>query len=419
MRLKVIVLGESKSGKTELIKRYRFEHHSKHPNLAVRYPDDEFNKDYSPTLGVDFFDAVKVRKRRENGETLRVVTGFYDMGGDIKFLKVRSEFYADYSGIILCFDTTSRASFAGLQFWIDEAEKFGQNKKPTNVVVVGTRVDDTMERVVTAREAKQWASERKFTYFDTSAYTGQGVVEAVESLLDKSSATYRQPNIKMPKATTSFSSAQRNRSSRPPSAAPVSSTQDPDKMSMKEIKAELAAKRVSVADCLEKADFVKKLKEVRAGVDHAFLEREAEKKRKAQEKVQREKMEREAENLKDRTNKEVDSWSQGKDVRRMLNEILGYKERDEHYLNRMSGMEKVAKAYKKAVLKIHPDKVSVNDKEAHARATEMFKAVNNAFENFKKQSESRMNSTPDFGAPAAKPAAGRRAGAGSRRGRRS
>jgi len=204
MRLKVIVLGESKSGKTELIKRYRFEHHSKHPNLAVRYPDDEFNKDYSPTLGVDFFDAVKVRKRRENGETLRVVTGFYDMGGDIKFLKVRSEFYADYSGIILCFDTTSRASFAGLQFWIDEAEKFGQNKKPTNVVVVGTRVDDTMERVVTAREAKQWASERKFTYFDTSAYTGQGVVEAVESLLDKSSATYRQPNIKMPKATTSL-----------------------------------------------------------------------------------------------------------------------------------------------------------------------------------------------------------------------
>lgn len=57
----------------------------------------------------------------------------------------------------------------------------------------------------------------------------------------------------------------------------------------------------------------------------------------------------------------------------------------------MSGMEKVAKVYKKAVLKIHPDKVSVADEEGHARATEMFKAVNSAFEDFKKSQEKRAS----------------------------
>ena len=64
--------------------------------------------------------------------------------------------------------------------------------------------------------------------------------------------------------------------------------------------------------------------------------------------------------------------------------------RDDQYLARSADVDKIHKAYKKAVLKIHPDKVNSSDFEAHLKANEMFKAVNASYELFKKkESESR------------------------------
>jgi GTPase SAR1 family protein len=127
VRLKLLTMGETETGKSCLVRRYRWEHHHRHPDLHVQHMEDEHTGDYEPTLGVDFLDLLKVRDRMQDGQEARVVTSCFDMSGDIQFLKVRSEFYQDFHGIILVFDITSRASFERLELWLGEASKFGSS----------------------------------------------------------------------------------------------------------------------------------------------------------------------------------------------------------------------------------------------------------------------------------------------------
>lgn len=92
--------------------------------------------------------------------------------------------------------------------------------------------------------------------------------------------------------------------------------------------------------------------------------------------------------------KEVAEWARGKDIRAMLNDLLGYTPRDEKYLQRQCELAPVQRAYKKAVLKIHPDKTDASDYEAHLKATEMFKTVNSAFETFRSANDKRGTAAP-------------------------
>ncbi len=54
------------------------------------------------------------------------------------------------------------------------------------------------------------------------------------------------------------------------------------------------------------------------------------------------------------------------------------------YLKPSAGLEAVQKVYRRALIKIHPDKASRSDFAAHYRATELFKIVSEAFQAFQK-----------------------------------
>ena len=67
----------------------------------------------------------------------------------------------------------------------------------------------------------------------------------------------------------------------------------------------------------------------------------------------------------------------------MFELYTGIKITDNDYLRKSSSVQEVSRGYKKACLKIHPDKVDSSNKIAHLRATEMFKTVSSSFEAFK------------------------------------
>jgi DnaJ domain len=93
------------------------------------------------------------------------------------------------------------------------------------------------------------------------------------------------------------------------------------------------------------------------------------------------KEERRRERVESRIQTEVEAWSRGKGLVRMLNDVNTAKFGDDLYLTRNSSLKVIKRTYRKALLKIHPDK-HVNDWQAHIRATEMFKAVNSAYTSF-------------------------------------
>jgi hypothetical protein len=148
-------------------------------------------------------------------------------------------------------------------------------------------------------------------------------------------------------------------------------------MSLSEVKAELALYRVSIADCLEKSDLIEKLRSTRATLTS---------KRDAQQ------LSHDLEAI----SAEVTQWTLHKDIRAMLNDIHALSPSDATYLHSAASFQPVQLAYRRALLKIHPDKlVDQNDERSRHRATELFKHVNSAFELFKAKNEKRQSNSQE------------------------
>lgn len=165
LRIKIISIGNSESGKSCIIKRYC---------------EKRFVPKYLQTIGIDYGVTKVNLKERE------IKVNIFDMSGHVVFHEVRNEFYKDTQGAILVFDVTDRASFESLDDWINEMKHDLEitNGNIENVVfaVCGNKIDKG-KRVVDELEAKMWAHLKGYHYFETSAFSGAGINEMFESLL--------------------------------------------------------------------------------------------------------------------------------------------------------------------------------------------------------------------------------------------
>mmetsp|Transcript_32544 Transcript_32544/g.77231 ORF Transcript_32544/g.77231 Transcript_32544/m.77231 type:complete len:186 (+) Transcript_32544:402-959(+) len=158
IRIKVISMGDASSGKSCLIKRYC---------------EEKFVQKYISTIGVDFgVKSVVV-------DSHQVKANFWDLAGGQEYFEVRNEFYRDAQGALLTFDVGSRASFESLDSWVQEAAKYGA--RDMHVVVCANKTDQKV-REVKPKEAQAWAARNGYTYFETSASTGDNVQAAFQSL---------------------------------------------------------------------------------------------------------------------------------------------------------------------------------------------------------------------------------------------
>ncbi|WIA35795.1 hypothetical protein OEZ86_004184 [Tetradesmus obliquus] len=159
LRIKVISLGDTGTGKSCLIKRYC---------------EEKFISKYIPTIGVDY--GVKPVQFAEH----EVRVNLWDLAGPPAYLEVRNEFYKEGQGALLVYDATSRASFEALGGWLQEAQQYGA---PPNVVVfvAATKVDLPGRKVPEA-EGRAWALAHNMPYYEVSAASGRGVRALFSSL---------------------------------------------------------------------------------------------------------------------------------------------------------------------------------------------------------------------------------------------
>jgi GTPase SAR1 family protein len=68
------------------------------------------------------------------------------------------------------YDVTSRSSFEALPRWVAESQECGADNMV--IVVAGTK-SDLLNRKVTEKEAKEWASAQGFLHFEVSAQSSQ------------------------------------------------------------------------------------------------------------------------------------------------------------------------------------------------------------------------------------------------------
>ncbi|XP_011406319.1 PREDICTED: ras-related protein SEC4-like [Amphimedon queenslandica] len=140
--LKIILIGDTGSQKTELLQKYMGEVPGMEDSLG-------------PTLGLDY------RLKDITHNKKRVKLQLWDTAGQERFRSVTSSYYRGSQGCLLVFNAAKSASFSGISYWLDEIK----TNAPSNfqTVLVATGIDDptTEEQLVIARE---FAKEKGLTF---------------------------------------------------------------------------------------------------------------------------------------------------------------------------------------------------------------------------------------------------------------
>jgi small GTP-binding protein len=176
--MKLVLVGNSKVGKTSLFQRYI---------------NDKFSEEYLMTIGMN--SETKDFQFQEN--SFKINLSDY-IGGTGEFRPMpRSYFHCD--GILLCFDLTNKNSFQKLDFWMEMILK-NKNEK-TSVCLIGTKSDLT-EKEVTSEEIQNFISEHRINYFVVSSKTGHNVDKTfnafIHQILEKDQSKFFLHKIEHP-----------------------------------------------------------------------------------------------------------------------------------------------------------------------------------------------------------------------------
>ncbi|MEM4734393.1 MAG: Rab family GTPase [Candidatus Thorarchaeota archaeon] len=160
---KTVVLGEGAVGKTAIV---------------TRFSHGFFRTDYKTTIGSQF--AVKsIDVFTKSGNRVTVKLQIWDVAGQSRFQILRPMYYRGSSGGLLVYDVTRRRTFLVLDEWLEELRKSVNKDIP--LVLVANKID-LPDRVVTAAEGKKYAEEHGMPYVESSAKSGEGILDVFESL---------------------------------------------------------------------------------------------------------------------------------------------------------------------------------------------------------------------------------------------
>lgn len=160
IRVKVILLGDGRVGKT---------------SLAVRYTQGKFQANYKPSLGVDFL----IKRVTIDNRQLKILV--FDTAGQETISSIRKKYYYGAHGAVIVYDVTRRKTFENIPTWLNELkDQVGE----IYTVIVGNKTDLMEEREVSYDEALAFAKELGADYLETSALSGENVTDLFQMYID-------------------------------------------------------------------------------------------------------------------------------------------------------------------------------------------------------------------------------------------
>lgn len=174
-QFRLIVIGDSKVGKSSLLKQF----------TSGKYIDS-----CTTTVGVDFHSKIVT----VDGSAIKLQ--LWDTAGQERYRAITRSYYRSAVGGLLIFDITDRDSFSHLTQWLDDARQFA---KPHNLIfaLVGHKSDLTQNRAVSADQALSYAEKYDMEYVETSAKTSFNVEDVFLKLSKKIYTMIQDGRIKL------------------------------------------------------------------------------------------------------------------------------------------------------------------------------------------------------------------------------
>ena len=159
-KLKVVVVGDSGVGKTNLIKRF---------------VTNSFSANSKATVGVEFIS----KSYRINEQVFKIE--IWDTAGQERYKSITAAYYKGAKGALIVYDTTSKVSFENIDKWMSEIKE--KSSKDMKLMIIGNKIDLKDERQVQSSEASEKAALLEAPIMETSALDATNVKEAFYDLL--------------------------------------------------------------------------------------------------------------------------------------------------------------------------------------------------------------------------------------------
>ena len=158
---KIVIIGDSGVGKT---------------NLIGRYLKNEYKEDSKATVGVEFGE----KKYEING--LKIKAQIWDTAGQERYRAITSMYYKGAKGGLIVFDLSSKSTFQNVEKWFNEIKKTAD---PTiNLILIGNKSDLKDKRQISTEEGENKAKEMNVAYLETSALNCDNVDKAFDALIE-------------------------------------------------------------------------------------------------------------------------------------------------------------------------------------------------------------------------------------------
>ena len=155
---KVVFLGDSSVGKSNIISKYKL---------------NEFNRNSKSTVGVEFYSKIITQDNKN------IKIQIWDTAGQERFKSITKSYYKGAKGAIIVYDITRRATFENVQEWFKDTKTMGDDTYIV-LMLIGNKCDLVNERQVSTEEGKKEAEMNGMAFMETSALDGTNITEAFE-----------------------------------------------------------------------------------------------------------------------------------------------------------------------------------------------------------------------------------------------
>jgi len=143
-KFKVVVVGDSGVGKTNLIKRFI---------------SNEFSLDSKATVGVEFIS----KNYNINNKIIKIE--IWDTAGQERYKSITSAYYKGAKGAMIVYDVTNQTSFNNIDKWYFEIKE--KASKNINLMLIGNKTD--LNKVICREDAINKAKSLNIPVMETSA----------------------------------------------------------------------------------------------------------------------------------------------------------------------------------------------------------------------------------------------------------
>ena len=159
---KLILIGDSGVGKT---------------NILSRYINNEFSMATKSTVGVEFGSKII----KQNDKTIKIQ--IWDTAGQERYKSITTAYYKGAKGAFVVYDITRRETFNNVNKWIGDLKTSGN--EDVYILLIGNKSDLENARQVPTEEIEKKAEQLKVAFCETSALDGTNIEHAFELVVDE------------------------------------------------------------------------------------------------------------------------------------------------------------------------------------------------------------------------------------------